>query len=145
MNKIMIVDDEPGVIGMAKLALQNEGFEVIEASSGKECLKKLKEEKPDLILLDAMMPEIDGWKVCKLIKENEKTRSIPVVMFTVLSGDKHKLASFDAAYADWHIDKFSTKEDLIYIVKSILLNPTKWKQKKSKWIKDYSIIYGRKK
>lgn len=140
----MVVDDELGVLRTIKLALESEGFEVIEASSGKECLEKLDGEKPDLILLDVMMPKIDGWEVCKKIKENEKTASIPVVMLTVLSMDKHKLRSFDSAYADWHIDKFSAKEDLVYVVKSILMNPARWKQKKSKWIKHYNLIYGRK-
>lgn len=65
-------------------------------------------------------------------------------MLTVLSRDKHKLTSLDSAHADWHVDKFSTKEDLIYVVKSILMNPAKWNQKKSKWIKNYNVIYGRK-
>lgn len=83
----------------------------------------------DLILLDAMMPEIDGWEVCKKIKENEKTASIPVVMLTVLSRDKLRFCSRRLARRQ---------------VFHKIMNPAKWNQNKSKWIKKYNLIYGRK-
>jgi CheY-like chemotaxis protein len=59
------------------------GHSVVEAGSGEECLEKLKAEDPDVILLDVRMPDADGWDVCRRVKADERTRSIPVVMFTV--------------------------------------------------------------
>lgn len=64
-KKIMVVDDEPDTVDLVKLVLETEGFEVITAYSGSECLMKLDEEKPDAVLLDIMMPEMDGWEVFK--------------------------------------------------------------------------------
>ena len=79
MSKIMFVDDELDVLDMTEQILLKEGHEVIIASNGTECLEILKNEKPDLILLDVMMPKIDGWTVCKKIKTNKETKDIPVV------------------------------------------------------------------
>ncbi len=80
--KIMIVDDEPGIIFVLKSILKDDGHEVIEAYSGKECLEKLEKVTPDLIFLDIMMPGLDGWDVLKKIKSNEKLKSIHISMLT---------------------------------------------------------------
>lgn len=82
MAKIMVVDDEPDVVHILKSILEKGGYSVVEAIRGKECLGKLKNEKPDLILLDIMMPDLDGWEVLKVIKNKESTKSIPVAMLT---------------------------------------------------------------
>jgi len=83
MTKVMVVDDEPNVIFVVKKMLEREGYEVIGANSGEECLELLNLEKPDLILLDIMMPWLSGWDVLEEIRKNEKLKSIPVVMFTI--------------------------------------------------------------
>ncbi|MCD6147617.1 MAG: response regulator [Thermoplasmata archaeon] len=83
-KKIMVVDDEYEVADIVKKMLESEGFEVIIANSGEEALKKLEKERPDLILLDIMMPGMDGWETLKKIKSNEKFRDIPVSMLTAL-------------------------------------------------------------
>ncbi len=80
--KIMVVDDDPGIIFVLKSILKDEGHEVIPAYSGKECLEKLEEVTPDLIFLDIMMPGLDGWAVLREIKSNEKLKSIHVSMLT---------------------------------------------------------------
>ena len=67
-KKIMVVDDEPDTVDLIKLVLETEGFEVITAFSGKECLDKVTLEEPDAILLDIMMPEMDGWEVFRKIR-----------------------------------------------------------------------------
>lgn len=82
MAKIMVVDDEEGVVFLVKSILEKDGHEVIEAHSGEECLEKLEIEKPDLILLDIMMPGMDGWEVLRKIKNDAATKSIPVAMLT---------------------------------------------------------------
>ena len=82
-KKIMIVDDEESLRELVKVILEQEGFEVITAKSGQECLDKLKEVKPDLILLDMMMPGMSGRETCERIRENPGTKDLRVVFLTV--------------------------------------------------------------
>jgi len=82
-KKIMIVDDEEGLIELVKAILEEEGYEVITAMDGKECLEKLKKVKPDLILLDMMMPGMSGREVCEKIRKNPKTKNLKIVFLTV--------------------------------------------------------------
>jgi len=83
-RKIMVVDDEYEVADIVKKMLESEGYEVITASGGDECIEKLEKEHPDLILLDIMMPGMDGWTTLRKIKSNEKWKDIPVSMLTAL-------------------------------------------------------------
>ncbi|RLF47082.1 MAG: hypothetical protein DRN29_03440 [Thermoplasmata archaeon] len=82
-KKILIADDEPEIVDIVKKMLQ-EHYEVITAYDGEECLKKAKKEKPDLILLDILMPKLDGWETLKKLKEDEELKDIPVSMLTAL-------------------------------------------------------------
>lgn len=120
MAKILFVDDEPDLIFLVTKMLKNDGYDVATASSGEECLSMLKKEKPDLILLDIMMRGIDGWEVCKKIKENKRTKNIPVVMLTVRTSNDSKRKSFDYAHCDAHIDKPFAREELIVTIKKLL-------------------------
>ncbi len=79
----MIVDDEEGIIELLTAILEEEGYEVITAMDGKECLEKLKKVKPDLILLDMMMPGMSGREVCEKIRKNPKTKNLKIVFLTV--------------------------------------------------------------
>lgn len=120
--KIMVVDDEPDIVVIVGEMLRKAGYDVIEARSGRECLEKLKKEKPDLILLDVMMPDILGWDVCKKIKGDEATMSIPVAMLTVKSTDEDKERSFKYAHCDAHINKPIIREKLLSTVEWLLKN-----------------------
>lgn len=122
MAKILIVDDEPEIIFLATKMLEKEGHRVIAARSSDECFEKIKEETPDLILMDVMMPDDDGWESCKKLKENEKTRDIPVATFTVRTSDNSVDKSFRHARADAHINKPFTKKELLDAIEE-LLNP----------------------
>jgi len=82
-KKIMTVDDEENLIELVKAILETEGYEVIAASNGKECLEKLKTDKPDLILLDMMMPGMSGRETCEMIRKNPKTKNLKVAFVTV--------------------------------------------------------------
>lgn len=122
-KKILIVDDEPDILLILRKILEKEGYKVIDAESGEEGLKKIKEVKPDLALVDIMMPGMDGWEVCRRIKENEDTKDITVAMLTVKTEDPDKVKSFDEALADWHIAKPIKRERLIKTVKWLLESP----------------------
>jgi len=82
-KKVMIVDDEESMVELVKSILEKEGFDVIIAYSGKECLEKLKKVKPDLILMDLMMPGMTGKEATRKIRENPKTKDLKIVFLTV--------------------------------------------------------------
>ena len=113
MSKILVVDDNLKILQIVRSMLETEGYEVITADSGKMCLEILKDEKPDRILMDVMMPEMDGWETIKKIKEDETNKDIRISMLTVMSDEKDKLKSLTTASADWHIVKPVSKEKLL--------------------------------
>ncbi len=82
-KKIMVVDDEEALLELVKAIMEQEGYEVITAMNGEEALEKLKTVKPDLILLDMMMPGMSGREVCEKIRENPKTKNLKIVFLTV--------------------------------------------------------------
>lgn len=118
MKKIMVVDDEPDTVDLVKLVLETAGFEVIPVYSGKECLKKLDEEKPAAVLLDIMMPEMDGWEVFHKIKE--KYRDLPVAILTVRDKDIDKMMGLHVLKANDYIIKPFGRQELIDSVKKII-------------------------
>jgi two-component system alkaline phosphatase synthesis response regulator PhoP len=124
-KRIMVVDDEPDIVQVIRIILQNEGFDVHVAGNGREAVEMAKEVKPDLILMDVMMPEMDGWEACKRIKGDPETKDIIVSMLTVKSQDENKVKSLDDAMADWHIAKPVRGKRLIQTVTWLLDNPIK--------------------
>jgi CheY-like chemotaxis protein len=84
-KKILIVDDEPAILIVSRRRLEANGYEVITAESGKEGIEKAVTCEPDLVLLDIIMPGLDGYEVCRRLKSSEKTREIPVIIFTASS------------------------------------------------------------
>lgn len=83
--KILLVDDDPDFVEATKVVLESQPYEVITALGGEEGLKKAREEKPDLILLDVIMPDIDGFQVCQQLKKDLQLSQIPVIMITSFS------------------------------------------------------------
>ena len=90
-KKILIVDDEAALVKMGQLRLEAAGHEVITASDGQEGLEKARSEKPDLIILDVMLPKIDGFKICRMLRFDEKYKKIPIIMLTARAqeSDRH--------------------------------------------------------
>jgi len=82
-KKIMVVDDEESIVELVKAIMESEEYEVVTAMDGNECLEKLKTVKPDLIILDMMMPGMSGREVCEKIRENPKTKNLKVAFLTV--------------------------------------------------------------
>ncbi|MFQ5888036.1 MAG: PleD family two-component system response regulator [Candidatus Hydrothermarchaeales archaeon] len=83
MSKVMIVDDEPDIRFAVGKILEKEGYDIMDARDGPDCLKKIRKDKPDLVLLDVMMPGMDGWEVLNEIQSDDDLKSISVTMFTV--------------------------------------------------------------
>jgi len=81
-KKILVVDDEEDIVKTLSFRLEASGYEVIAAYDGREALEKAKKEKPDLIILDLMLPRMDGYKVCGLLKADARYNKIPIIMFT---------------------------------------------------------------
>jgi CheY-like chemotaxis protein len=120
MAKIMIVDDEPDVILVVSNFLEKAGHSVVGVNSGEECLEKLEESKPDLILMDIMMPGINGWETTRRIKSRPKTGDIPVAMMTVKGEKEDKLKSFQQCKCDGYIVKPIDRKELVKVVEWLL-------------------------
>jgi len=117
-KKILVVDDEPNIRLLVKNMLGNR-YDVVEAGDGNEAVTKAQEEKPDVVLLDILMPGKDGFTTCNQLKANKATKDIPVVMVTAL---QHKLDEKLALSlkADGYMRKPFTSEDLLNTIRSVL-------------------------
>ena len=125
-SKILLVDDEKDILAFLSYNLKKEGFEIDTANNGKTALNKLSKFIPDLIILDVMMPEMDGIEVCEKIREEEKFDDILIIFLTARSEDYSELAGFSAG-ADDYITKPIKPKLLVSRVNAIL----KRKRKKS--------------
>ncbi|MCB9251471.1 MAG: response regulator transcription factor [Flavobacteriales bacterium] len=117
--KILIVDDEPDIIEFIRYTLEKEGYTVDQASNGLDAIKRSTEFKPDLILMDVMMPVLDGIETCRQIKENPKTNHIFIVFLTARAEEFSELAGFEAG-ADDYIHKPIKPRVLLSRIKAIL-------------------------
>ncbi len=109
---IMVVDDNPDIITIVRTILEGKGFNVLSASSGAECLETLKSEKPDLIVLDIMMPEMDGLEVLTRLKAMSEFSNVPVVLLTAKVQYEDVLGGYKLG-ADYYITKPFTSTQLI--------------------------------
>ncbi|APH39679.1 response regulator [Methanohalophilus halophilus] len=107
---ILIIDDEPDAIIAAKRALQAEGYNVIEAYNGKTGLEAIEEKIPDLILLDVMMPDMDGFEVCKHLKEDELHNHIPIIMLTAKGEVDDRVEGIETGADDYITKPFNLRE-----------------------------------
>jgi diguanylate cyclase (GGDEF)-like protein len=117
--KILVVDDIPVNIQLLQTHLSSTGYDTLVAGNGEEALLRVKEKKPDLILLDVMMPKLDGFETCRLLKSNQETRYIPIIMVTALNEIEDKIKGIEAG-ADDFITKPFNKLELLARVKSLL-------------------------
>lgn len=106
-KRILIVDDEVHIVELVRVCLEDSDYDIIEAYDGQEALQKAKSEHPDLILLDIMLPKMDGYEVCKALKSVDSTRSIPVVMLTAKGQEVDKVKGFQAGADSYMTKPFS--------------------------------------
>lgn len=130
--KILIVDDEPAIVDLIKINLELEGFETVSCHSGKDALKLAQTANPDLILLDIMMPDMNGFEVCKSIQD----LNIPIIMLTAKNDIKDKLYGLELGADDYITKPFDGRE-LLARIKTILRRVDKYNAKD-----ENSIIAG---
>lgn len=118
-KKILLVEDEPHILKLVAFILENNGYEVIEAFVGAEGIEKARDEKPDLIILDVMMPGLDGFEVAKMLTSDPKTKHIPILMLSSKAQFEDKMKGIDSGAMDY-ITKPFEKEELLQKVKECL-------------------------
>ncbi|MFN4121842.1 MAG: response regulator transcription factor [Flavobacteriales bacterium] len=118
-NKILLVDDEQDILEFISYNLQKEGFEVFSSSNGREAIKIAQREKPHLIILDVMMPDLDGIETCRVIRETPELKNTLIAFLTARSEDYSQIAGFDAG-ADDYINKPIKPRVLVSRVKALL-------------------------
>ncbi len=117
--KILVVDDEPEAVELVEFNLRQAGFATVSAGAGNEALEKARTVLPDLILLDLMLPEIDGLDVCKLLRRNPATARIPILMLTARAAEIDRILGLELGADDYLTKPFSPRE-LILRIKNIL-------------------------
>src|SRR4030042_4271034 len=100
-EKILVVDDDVDTLRLVGLMLERQGYEIVAANSGQQALALVLTERPDLILLDLMMPDIDGVEVCRRLRASPETKDILIIMFTAKSQTDDKVEGFDAGADDY--------------------------------------------
>ncbi|MCL6520157.1 MAG: response regulator [Armatimonadota bacterium] len=117
-RKILAVDDEKHIVRLVQVNLERQGYEVVTASDGKEALQKVEEERPDLVILDVMMPYMDGFEVLQNLRRNPSTRDIPVIMLTAKAQDADVFRGWQSG-VDCYLTKPFNPMELISFVKRI--------------------------
>ena len=134
-KKILIVEDEPDIVKLVEYNLQQAGFETICAYDGMSAQKQAQEHLPDLIILDLMLPELDGFEVCKLLKRDEKTANIPILMLTAREEELDRIIGFELGADDYVVKSSFSPRELVLRVKAILRRAVPKETEEAKIIK----------
>jgi two-component system alkaline phosphatase synthesis response regulator PhoP len=121
-GKILVVDDEIYIVHILDFSLGMEGYEVITALDGEQALERMKSEKPDLVVLDIMMPKLDGYEVCKSIKSNPTTKQTPVILLSAKGRNVDQKLGFDVGADDYITKPFSPRK-LVERINQLLGQP----------------------
>ncbi len=119
-KRVVCIEDEPEMIDLVKLILSRKGFQVVGAMGGREGLEAIHREKPDLVLLDIMMPDMDGWEVYQRMKADDTTKAIPVIMVTAKAQSIDKVLGLHIAKVDDYITKPFGPQELLESVEKVL-------------------------
>ena len=119
-KRILCIEDESEMIDLIRLILGRRGFDVKGAAGGKDGLRMIRQELPDLVLLDLMMPDMDGWEVYQQIKADDSTRSIPVIVVTAKAQSIDRVLGLHIAKVDDYIAKPFSPQELLASVEKVL-------------------------
>lgn len=117
MDTILVVDDEPHIVELASLYLSNDGFTVLSAHDGLEALRTIEERRPNLVVLDIMLPKVDGWDVCRRLRQ--KGNNVPIIMLTARGEDVDRIVGLELGADDYMVKPFNPRE-LVARVKAVL-------------------------
>lgn len=109
-RKLLVVDDDPTMRELLEYVLTREGFGVVTAENGIEGVRKVREEKPDLILLNLLMPVLDGFRACRILKTDAATRALPVIIFSACDDAESRATAFSLGAEDYIVSPFSIDE-----------------------------------
>ena len=118
-TRILVVDDEPDALELIEVNLKAAGFEVVSAANGRVALEKARASMPALVLLDVMLPEVDGLEVCKNLRRDSKTATIPIIMLTARAAELDRVLGLELGADDYVTKPFSPRE-LILRIKNLL-------------------------
>jgi DNA-binding response OmpR family regulator len=124
-TNILVVDDEPDLLELIDTNLKAAGFNVLTAASGREGLRQAREGKPQLILLDVMLPEMDGLEVCKALRRDPATKSIPIVMLTARAAEIDRVLGLELGADDYVTKPFSIRELVLRVKKLLSRQPAR--------------------
>ena len=113
--KLLVVDDEPDAVELLEFNLRNAGYDVVSAEDGAEAIKKAKASRPDLIVLDVMLPEVDGLEVCKILRRDEATSAVPIIMLTAKAAEIDRVLGLELGADDYVTKPFNIRELLLRI------------------------------
>src|SRR5262244_4185375 len=117
-RKVLIVEDENDILQLVKMYLEKEGFRTVTASDGTQALKQVRSERPDLVVLDLMLPEIDGLEVCKRLRVAPQTAMVPIIMLTAKSEESDTVVGLELG-ADDYVGKPFSPRALVARVKAL--------------------------
>jgi len=126
--KILVVDDEPDAVELVEFNLKANGYDVVTAADGEEALEKARAVIPDLIILDLMLPEVDGTEVCKILRRDQRTQAIPIIMLTAKAAEIDRVLGLELGADDYVTKPFSPRE-LVLRVKKLLRNLSSTEEK----------------
>ena len=124
MSKILVVDDEPDAIELIKFNLKAAGYEIITAADGEEALKKARASLPDLIILDLMLPEVDGLEVCKILRRDTRVSATPIIMLTAKAAEIDRVLGLELGADDYVTKPFSPRELVLRVKRLLRTGPT---------------------
>lgn len=124
-KKILVVDDVPQNVKLLRLILDNEGYKVIEASSGAQALERMKQEKPAAMILDVRMPGMSGYDVCRAVRSDPEFSALPVIMVTALSLTEERVKGIEAGATDFITKPFNKRELLARLKSSLTAAPAR--------------------
>ena len=140
--KVLIVDDEPTIVETIRYNLEKVGFRTLTANDGKRAVELAQRELPDLVTLDVMLPEHDGFEVCRLLRQDPRTKRIPIILLTVKNDESDKIVGLELGADDYMTKPFSPKE-LVARVKAILRRAKELVAEELVSVGQLSVDFGR--